>query len=98
MPFKRGESGNPNGRPKGSLNKTTCELRSLISDFLNSNFDQVTKDFDLLQPKDRLKYYCELLNFGLPRLQTSTIESNYESLPDSQLDQIINGIIKNSQN
>lgn len=98
MPFKRGESGNPNGRPKGSLNKTTYELRSLISDFLNSNFDQVTKDFDLLQPKDRLKYYCELLNFGLPRLQTSTIESIYDGLPDSQLDQIINGIIKNSQN
>jgi hypothetical protein len=28
--FKRGHSGNPNGRPKGSRNKLTCAIESLI--------------------------------------------------------------------
>lgn len=31
-PFKTGESGNPSGRPKGSLNKTTLALQALLDD------------------------------------------------------------------
>jgi hypothetical protein len=95
MAFKKGESGNPNGRPKGSINKTTFELRGLIADFLNKNFDKITLDFDTLQPKERLKYYCELLQFGLPKLQTTVLENQFESIPDEQLDNIIEGIINN---
>lgn len=98
MAFKKGESGNPSGRPKGSINKTTFELRGLIADFLSNNFEKISTDFELLQPKDRIKYYCELLNFGLPKLQTTILESDYDSLPDSQLDQIIERIINNRQN
>ena len=64
MPFIKGESGNPMGRPKGSLNRNTAHLRELISGFLNSNFETVTGDFEALQPKDRIKYYCELCDFG----------------------------------
>jgi Family of unknown function (DUF5681) len=30
--FKRGQSGNPNGRPKGSRNKLTCAIEALIDD------------------------------------------------------------------
>ncbi len=97
MPFIKGESGNKKGRPKGSINKTTFELRLLIADFLSNNFDKISKDFELLQPKDRLKYYCELLSFGLPKLQTTVLESQFESIPDEQLDNIIEGII-NIQN
>ena len=93
MAFKKGESGNPSGRPKGSINKITYELRGLIADFLNKNFDKITLDFDSLQPKERLKYYCELLQFGLPKLQTTILESQFESIPDEQLDDIIEGII-----
>ena len=37
MPFKKGESGNPVGRPKGSLNKTTQELREQITQAIDTN-------------------------------------------------------------
>jgi Family of unknown function (DUF5681) len=30
MPFKKGESGNPDGKPKGTLNKTTTVARRLL--------------------------------------------------------------------
>ena len=98
MPFIKGESGNPTGRPKGSLNRNTAYLRELISSFLNSNFETITGDFEALQPKDRIKYYCELLQFGLPKLQTTVMESRYDSLPEDQIDEIITGIINNRSN
>tara|TARA_B100000902_G_scaffold389742_1_gene437417 strand:- start:287 stop:553 length:267 start_codon:yes stop_codon:yes gene_type:complete len=37
MPFKKGTSGNPIGRPKGSLNKTTQELREQITQAIDGN-------------------------------------------------------------
>ena len=45
MTFIKGESGNPMGRPKGSLNRNTARLRELISGFLNSNFETISIDF-----------------------------------------------------
>ena len=98
MPFIKGESGNPMGRPKGSLNRNTAHLRELISGFLNSSFETVTGDFEALQPKGRIKYYCELLQFGLPKLQTTVMESRYDSLPEDQIDEIITEIINNKSN
>lgn len=98
MPFTKGQSGNPMGRPKGSLNRNTAHLRELISCFLNSNFETISIDFEALQPKDRIKYYCELLQFGLPKLQTTVMESRYDSLPEDQIDEIISGIINNKSN
>ena len=34
-PFKKGQSGNPHGRPKGSLNKVTKEARAFSKDLVN---------------------------------------------------------------
>jgi hypothetical protein len=98
MPYIKGQSGNPMGRPKGSINKTTFHLRGLIADFLTSNFNKITTDFESLQPKERLRFYCELLQFGLPKLQTTLLESQYESIPEEQLDKIISELISNQPN
>jgi len=35
MPFKPGESGNPDGRPKGSENKLTKNIKEMLLDTLN---------------------------------------------------------------
>ena len=37
MPFTKGNSGNPLGRPKGSLNHSTKEVRELLSSALDTN-------------------------------------------------------------
>lgn len=48
-PFKKGSSGNPNGKPKGSLNKTTLMMRAM----LESEAEEITrKAIDLAKSGD----------------------------------------------
>jgi hypothetical protein len=92
MAFEKGISGNPEGRPKGAVNRTSQQLREMISGFLEENFEKVVSDFGELKPKDRVKLYCDLLQYGLPRLQAVQIETEFDRLPDDQLEDLINGL------
>jgi hypothetical protein len=69
----------------------------MITDFLENNFEQVKRDFKRLPPKDRAKLYCDLLQYGLPRLQALQLETEFDRLTDQQLDRIINEL-KNAAN
>jgi predicted component of type VI protein secretion system len=95
MPFKKGQSGNIKGRTKGSPNRTTKQLRENINSFLNNNFQRLENDFELLPPRDRIKFYCDLLQYGLPKLQSVELESDFEHLTDMQIDKIINELKSN---
>ena len=95
MPFRKGQSGNIKGRTKGTPNKVTKHLRESITSFLENNFERIEIDFELLSPKDRVKFYCDLLQYGLPKLQTVQLETDFEHLTDIELDRIINEL-KNS--
>jgi hypothetical protein len=97
MPFEQGISGNPEGRPKGAKNKNGLELRETISNFLENNFAKIVEDFHYLKPKDRVKLYCDLLQYGLPRLQAVQLETDFERLPEDQLEHIIEQL-KNGTN
>ena len=89
MAFEKGASGNPQGRPKGATNKSTGQLREMVTGFLEDKFEQVMTDINLLSPKSRVKLYCDLLQYGLPKLQAVQIETEFDRLPEDQLDKII---------
>lgn len=89
MPFKKGQSGNINGRSKGSKNRVTQSLRESIVSFLENNFDNVQTDFEILTPRDRVKFYLDLLQYGLPKLQTVQMETDFDNLTDTELNRII---------
>ena len=86
--FQKGEG----GRPKGAVNKTSSQLRETITDFLDNNFEKIVTDFEGLKPKERVKVYCDLLQYGLPRLQAIQLETDFERLTDEQLDDIIESL------
>lgn len=93
MPFVKGKSGNEAGRPKGSKNKAGGELRELISNFLQERFADVVQDFEQLEPKDRIKVYTDLLQYGLPKLQAVSNSIEFDKMTDEQLDDIINRLL-----
>ena len=99
MAFEKGISGNPNGRPAGSKNKATGQLRNVITDFLENRFEGIVNDFESLEPKDRIKVFTDLLQYGLPKLQavnvTNDIEKQLEALNDEQLEHLMNQILSN---
>jgi len=59
------------GRQKGSENKVTKELRERIKDFLENTFDDIVVSFNQLEPKDKVKFYFEVMQYGLPKLQST---------------------------
>jgi hypothetical protein len=84
------------GRRKGSTNKINNDLRGKISIFLDGEFDNVRKAFKdaSLQPRDRIKLYCELLQYGLPKLQAVNNTIDFENLTDDQLEKLVNHLIQ----
>lgn len=89
MGLKPGMTNNPTGRPKGGANKVSKELRESITNFLELNFTTLKSDFKKLSPKERVKSYTDLLQFAVPKLQSTSLDIDFERLDDDQLDEII---------
>lgn len=92
--YKEGKSGNPNGRPKGAKNKIGGDLREMISEFLKDQFPVIVEDFKKLKPREKAKIYGDLLQYGLPRLQSISMETQLESLTDEQLTELMERLTK----
>lgn len=90
MGFKKGISGNPAGRKKGTPNKTTKDIREIMSRIVSSNFSEtkITRDLKELSPKQRLDYLLRLGEFLLPKpksiepeeLKPLTMEEKYSRI------------------
>jgi len=89
MPFEKGISGNPNGRPKGSPNRINEAIRQKIISFLDSNFDSIQNDLEKLEARDRVKFYINLLSFGLPKLKSIELSNNPDAITHEDLDLIL---------
>jgi hypothetical protein len=79
----KGGSGNPNGRPKGSTNKATADIRERIRAFVESNFDNLVSDIQSIPDVEkRCKVTLELFKYVMPALQSTSITGeDGKSLP-----------------
>ena len=66
MPQPKGQTGNPNGRPKGTLNKTTKELKETVQAFLSQNMNDLQHNYDQLEARDKLIFFERLLRYAMP--------------------------------
>ena len=56
MPFKKGESGNPKGKKKGTPNKKTAEARELFLNTLEGQVENIEDAFQKVLEKSPEKY------------------------------------------
>lgn len=81
MPFEKNDKRiNRAGRPIGTANKLNQEIRERINDFLDNNFSMIESDLLELEPKERVKFYIELLSFGLPKLKQTDLKTEFEDI------------------
>lgn len=87
------EKGNP-GKPKGAKNKVNAEIRGLIQKLFDDNYKIIQDDLESLEPKDRLKFISDLLPYLLPKLQSTThnTEIDLDSMTEEDLDKLIDRI------
>ena len=52
--MRKGKTNNPNGRPKGSPNKVTSDVKAFITDIIESNRETIVSDLQALEPYQRL--------------------------------------------
>ena len=68
MGFEIGNSASK-GRPKGSGNLTTKNVREAFNKLVEGNLERIQSDLDSLAPKDRLRFLIDLSAFVLPKLK-----------------------------
>lgn len=69
--FAKGNGGG--GRPKGSKNKSTKELRQRVNDLIEMNWHTIEADFKRLRPDERINMIIRLLEFSIPKLQRTNV-------------------------
>ena len=74
MPFKKGHSGNPDGRPKGAKDKFKQETKRRIDKVLNQLEETLEADIKALGDSMRVKLWYELQEYVNPKLSRTEIK------------------------
>ena len=62
------------GRVAGTPNKTSAQIKGLITDLLQDNEEKIRQDFKLLTPSERIKAVAQLAAYVVPRQTAVSLE------------------------
>lgn len=62
------------GRKLGTPNKTTAELRQVITSFVSANIEDLQLHYDKLSVNDKMKVLDRMLQYSLPKLSQSALQ------------------------
>ena len=80
MPFVKNDTRiNRVGRPVGSKNNATTEIRNKYLQLIENNFEQLEQDLQTLKASERVKAIIELSKFILPTLKATEMSLSNET-------------------
>jgi len=80
MPFVKNDTRiNRGGRPVGSKNNATTEIRNKYLQLIENNFKQLEEDLQTLKASERVKAIIELSKFILPTLKATEMSLSNET-------------------
>ena len=105
MPQRKGQTGNPHGRPLGAKNKRGSELKEWIKHLIDGNREAFEADLKTVEPQQRLAMLEKLMQYVIPKMQsidaTVQIAEEYNHLerllhtaPDEAIQRITDKIIE----
>lgn len=92
--FKKGESGNSKGRPRGSTGEKTKYIRDWLTSLIGSNAQSLTENFKHLPSKDKWRVLTQLMPYVITKQTETKVKAdvNFSQLSDEQVDNIISQI------
>lgn len=78
MKYKPGQSGNPNGRPKGSKNKAPVIAKEAITELLAKESEELPELLKELTPRDRVQAFVALAKFVIPTLKATELQADID--------------------
>jgi hypothetical protein len=97
MPFKKGKSGNPAGRPR-KPNRATTELKGWIQSLIDDNRDQLETDLKAMEPKERWQIIERLMQYTIPKMQVVEANLEFDNLSDENVNKIATDLLNIIQN
>ncbi|NLD62868.1 MAG: hypothetical protein GX646_03145 [Bacteroidales bacterium] len=90
MGLKKGMTNNPKGKPPGTLNKMSRDMKLTIHEFLTDHWPEVEEEFHKLSGKDKLNFYKDLLQYDLPKQAAVAMsgELNFKEMSEETLNAI----------
>lgn len=64
------------GRQRGTPNKMTKELRSVLKDLLYKEIEELEERLNNLKPKERIELIIKLMPFALPKVKPISHKAN----------------------
>lgn len=94
MRQKNDGRGRLGGRAAGTPNKVSGTLKEWLTSLIDKNRDQIEKDLQDLEPKERLQMIEKLMQYVIPKQAAQQVKLDFDSLTDEQLQQLVNEITK----
>lgn len=78
--FKKGQSGNPEGKPRGLKNKKTREVLARIDEIMVLLDETFESDIKKLSPTQKIKIRVDLLEYQIPKLMRTEILGELDTI------------------